>query len=149
MKSICLILVLAVAVPAFGASVPADPKAEIFRQAIATANDAMELHNSVAVSAESILSRAKPGSRQKRDMELLGIVLGSYGIYYKQYCTILQEVDRLEKKASPTAMDEANRAEFWRVLPANRDRLRASSVKIAKLAKQMGIASPAKWDLTR
>ena len=82
-------------------------------------------------------------------MELLGVVLGSYRTSYKQYCTILQEVDRLEKKASPTAMDEANRAEFWRVLPANRDRLRASSVKIAKLAKQMGIASPAKWDLTK
>ena len=149
MRTFCLATLLAFAVPAFAATPTVDLKAATFQQAIATANDALELHNAVAERAGAMLSRSKPGDKSRRDAELLSVVLGSYSIYYKQYGTILQELDRLEKKPAPTVMDDANRAEFWRKLSANRDNLHQASLKVAKLAKQMGIQPPVKWDLAK
>ena len=143
MRPFAAVLLLAmVAAPVFGDSL-ADLKAQTFRHAIEMANDALELHNSVAVAAESIMVRAE--GRRKREMELLGVVLGAYSIYYKKYCTILQELDRLERVSAPTPSDEANRAEFWRRLASHRDSLWKSSGNVAQLATQMGIAVPSKW----
>lgn len=139
-----LLLLLPFAGPSFAAT-PFDVKAETFKLAVQSANDALELHNTIAAAAESIQATAT--DRRKRDMELLGIVLGSYRIYYKQYCTILQEVDRLEKKAAPSAADCANRAELWRRLGMNRTSVWNASMKVARLSSQMGISVPAKWNV--
>ena len=139
---VCLVLV--VVSPGISAETAIDVKVALFRSAIETANNAMSLHNFVAAEAESTLKATKD-ARQKRDMELVGVVLGTYGPYYKRYCSILQTLDGLEKKQNPSASDDVNRVELWRRLGYNRNSLYAASVKVATLAAQMGLGVPPNW----